>query len=82
MQSLEYLDGSVNTETTLIPSAYVNVVPTEDGDFTVFGGGYGHGLGMSQNGANLLAEQGRNYEEILNTFYKDITITNIYEGEQ
>lgn len=82
MTSLQYQDGTTNAEATLLPSAYVNVIPTEDGNFTVFGGGYGHGLGMSQNAANLLAEQGRNYEEILNTFYKDITITNIYEGEK
>ena len=35
--------------------------------FTVTG--YGHGVGMSQYGANVLAQQGRTYEEILAHYY-------------
>lgn len=36
--------------------------------FTVYG--YGHGVGMSQNGANYMAKQGSTYEEILLHYYK------------
>lgn len=32
--------------------------------------GYGHGVGMSQNGANYMANCGSNYEEILLHYYK------------
>lgn len=39
--------------------------------------GYGHGVGMSQYGANYLAEQGKNYEEILKTYYKGVEISKI-----
>ena len=39
--------------------------------------GYGHGVGMSQYGANSLAKEGKNYIEILNYFYKDIMIEKI-----
>lgn len=35
--------------------------------FTVYG--YGHGVGMSQNGANYMAQQGSSYEEILKHYY-------------
>ena len=42
--------------------------------FTFYGGGYGHGVGMSQNGAKHLAEQGKSYEEILRYFYQNIEI--------
>lgn len=35
--------------------------------FTVYG--YGHGVGMSQNGANYMAQQGSDYKEILNHYY-------------
>ena len=38
------------------------------------GGGYGHGIGMSQNGANEMAKAGKNYKEILQTFYQGIEI--------
>ena len=36
--------------------------------------GYGHGVGMSQYGANELARQGRTRQEILLWYYADITI--------
>lgn len=31
--------------------------------------GYGHGVGLSQYGANAMAKQGKNYQEILSTYY-------------
>ncbi|MDD3452984.1 MAG: stage II sporulation protein D [Bacilli bacterium] len=36
--------------------------------------GYGHGVGMSQYGANGMAKEGYNYEQILNHYYQNITI--------
>lgn len=36
--------------------------------------GYGHGVGMSQYGADFMARQGSNYEEILKHYYKGIEI--------
>ena len=52
-----------------LPSS--NFSCTEKGEeviFTVYGNG--HGVGMSQNGANYMAKQGYNYKEILKHFYK------------
>ncbi len=37
--------------------------------------GYGHGVGMSQYGANGMAKEGKNYEEIVEHYYKDVQIT-------
>lgn len=39
--------------------------------------GYGHGVGMSQYGANGYAKAGLKYREILKHYYKDIEIKNI-----
>ncbi len=39
--------------------------------------GYGHGVGMSQYGANGMAEAGYTYDEILKYFYKNIEISSI-----
>ena len=39
--------------------------------------GYGHGVGMSQTGADSLAKQGYNYEQIINHFYVGIEIKEI-----
>lgn len=38
--------------------------------------GYGHGVGMSQTGADALAKQGKNYEEIIKHFYKGVEISD------
>ena len=39
--------------------------------------GYGHGVGMSQTGADSLAKQGKNYEEIIYHFYTGVEIEDI-----
>lgn len=39
--------------------------------------GYGHGVGMSQYGANNMAKLGYTYEEILKYYYQDIKIASI-----
>ena len=41
--------------------------------------GYGHGVGMSQTGADSMAKQGKNYEEIIKHYYTGVEITNINE---
>ena len=37
--------------------------------------GLGHGIGLSQYGANELAKEGNDYKEILQYYYKDVEIT-------
>lgn len=39
--------------------------------------GYGHGVGMSQYGANALAKQNKNYEEILEYYYQGTKIKKL-----
>ena len=39
--------------------------------------GYGHGVGMSQTGADALAKQGKSYEDIIKHYYSKIKIENI-----
>lgn len=47
----------------------------ENGIVTFFVTGYGHGVGMSQTGADSMAKQGSNYEEIIKHFYTGVEIT-------
>ena len=39
--------------------------------------GYGHGVGMSQYGANGMAKEGYSYEEIVKYYYQNTEITNL-----
>jgi len=76
-------DGTIGMGLSLLPSAYVLIEPVLEADvltgYSIVGGGYGHGVGMSQNGAKNMAEVGMNCEEILQYFYKNVEIVNIYE---
>ena len=51
---------------------------TIDGDNIKFAvKGYGHGVGMSQTGADSMAKSGSNYEEIVKHFYTGVEITEM-----
>lgn len=39
--------------------------------------GYGHGVGMSQYGANYMAKEGKSYEDILKHYYQGVIISSI-----
>ena len=46
----------------------------KDDEFVFTVNGYGHGVGMSQYGANYMAQQGFSYKEILKHYYTDVEI--------
>ncbi len=48
-----------------------------DGSYVFNTTGFGHGVGMSQYGANGMAMNGYNYEEILHYYYQDIEISKL-----
>lgn len=61
-------DGTRVASTRLLPSAFITI-SKEDGEYVIKGGGFGHGIGMSQNGANEMAKDKKTYREILDLFY-------------
>lgn len=71
-------DGSRIDMKSLIPSAFICLeTKTEKGKVTgynIWGGGYGHGAGMSQNAAKHMAMEGMRAEEILGFFFMECTI--------
>lgn len=62
---------------TTLPSSFFSVERAND-IFTIYGGGFGHGVGMSQYGAMYLSQNKMDYKSILNIYYKDIKFHNIY----
>lgn len=59
-------------------STYLTDLKYEDGLLVVSGKGYGHGVGMSQWGAYAMAEDGKNAEEIINMYFKDVNFVQIW----
>lgn len=64
--------NQVRTALSLRSSCFT--VKYADGTFTFTVHGYGHGVGMSQYGADYLARQGYSYEEILRHYYTGTTV--------
>lgn len=75
-------DGSEFTLGELLPSAYFYFDSLYEGNslnsMTIYGGGFGHGAGMSQNGAKCLADMGMTAENILKYYYSDVEIGSYY----
>lgn len=64
---------------TMLPSAFFLVTSDKKkATFTFQGGGYGHGVGMSQNGVKAMSESGFNYSSILQHYYSGTTIGNLH----
>lgn len=66
-------DGSPAAAAVLLPSAFfiLEVGKSEENvvGYTLIGGGYGHGVGMSQNAAKSMGNLGYDYKEILGRFF-------------
>ncbi len=56
----------------LYSSAFV--VDKESGRFVLRGAGWGHGVGLCQIGAAVMANNGKTYKEILNHYYRGTTV--------
>ncbi len=72
-------DGSTVENFSSLPSPYYYVEKSGD-TYTLYGGGFGHGVGMSQNGAKVLANMDYDAEKIVEYFYKGAKLVNIYES--
>ncbi len=61
-----------------LKSTFFDIV--EQGDTLIFKGrGYGHGVGLSQEGAIKMAKLGYKYHDIIKFYYKDVEIVNFLE---
>jgi stage II sporulation protein D len=57
----------------LYSSAFV--VDKNDGRFVLSGAGWGHGVGLCQIGAAVMASEGKTYREILHHYYRGTTVS-------
>ena len=75
-------DGKEVVCERMIPSAFFLLVPEFENrtvkGYTLIGGGYGHGIGMSQNAAKHMALEGWTAEEILDFFYDNCKAVRLY----
>ena len=60
---------------TKMKSTFIDDVVVSKSSVAFSGKGYGHGVGMSQWGAKVLAEEGRTYEDIIMHYFDNVEIT-------
>ncbi len=64
---------------TKMRSCLLESLKVEDGRVKMSGKGYGHGVGMSQWGAYAMAKEGKNAEEIVEHYFRNVTIAKAWE---
>ncbi len=70
--SKEVSGNDIRTAFSLRSPAFKITITENEVTFNV--NGYGHGVGMSQYGADFMARQGSTYDEILKHYYKGVEI--------
>lgn len=81
------MDGSERTNFTLIPCSFfvmqgygdeitVKNLDKKNPVVTLQGGGFGHGLGLSQYGANAMSAAGMDYKSIVKAYYHDVDVVD------
>lgn len=78
-------DGSEIASANLLPSGFFVINTSKEKEnvvgYTLIGGGYGHGVGMSQNGARAMAKAGYQSDDILKFFYEGCYVRNVYGAD-
>lgn len=64
------------SESHLYSSAFI-VERTGKGDFVLYGAGWGHGVGLCQIGAAMMAQEGYGYREILEHYFPHTTLEKL-----
>ncbi len=75
-------DESIVENMAMLPSAFFTMDMTHATDntidtLTLYGGGFGHGVGMSQDGVKGMAHMGYTYKEILRHYYAETEIKTL-----
>lgn len=81
--TLHLSDNSTRDNFNLLPSSFasITIIRNNSGEIEsidIVGGGFGHGVGLSQYGAYGLSVQGWNYKKIISHYYPDTTLIKLY----
>ena len=74
--SLLMLNSTSLPNPSSLPSKFFAIEKLGD-NYIIYGGGYGHGVGMSQYGAIGLSNMGWNFKKILGIYYKNINYAKL-----
>lgn len=72
-------DGTTVDNMSMLPSAFFSMDISYDEkdaikELQIYGGGFGHGVGMSQEGVKGMTKRGYNYKDVLRHYYPEASI--------
>jgi len=76
-KSIVLVKDDIRRVLNFIPSNLFTINKLNDDLWLLRGGGFGHGVGLSQSGAIEMAKLGFSYEQILNHYYRDAKLKKI-----
>ena len=76
-KSIMLVKDDIRRVLNFIPSNLFTINKLSDNLWLLRGGGFGHGVGLSQSGAIEMAKLGFSYEQILNHYYRDAKLKKI-----
>ncbi len=76
-KSIFLVKDDIRRVLNFIPSNLFTINKLNDDLWLLRGGGFGHGVGLSQSGAIEMAKLGFSYEQILNHYYRDAKLKKI-----
>ncbi len=76
-KSIVLVKDDIRRVLNFIPSNLFTINKLSDNLWLLRGGGFGHGVGLSQSGAIEMAKLGFSYEQILNHYYRDAKLKKI-----
>ena len=62
-----------------LKSTFFNISPLGKDSILFSGRGYGHGLGMCQEGAMNMVKKGYSYTDVLNFYYQNIQLIDLHK---
>ncbi|MBL7932845.1 MAG: hypothetical protein JNL60_13130, partial [Bacteroidia bacterium] len=62
-----------------LKSTFFSISPLGKDSILIEGRGYGHGLGMCQEGAMRMVKMGYNYEDVLDFYYRNIQMIDLHK---
>jgi len=76
-KSIVLVKDDIRRVLSFLPSNLFTINKLSDNLWLLRGGGFGHGVGLSQSGAIEMAELGFSYEQILNHYYRSSKLEKI-----
>ena len=77
LQEIVLNNGKIRTDLSMIPSASFEIIEVNEKQIVLKGGGFGHGIGMSQYGANKMAEEGIGYKDIIEHYFNSVVVKSV-----